>query len=46
MRTSHSLPRLTWPAPDDRVESLLFATVQVLMFACTVLFAVQMLATA
>ena len=46
MFTERTLARLSWRAPAQRLESLLFGAIQVVIFAGTVLVAAQILVTA
>ena len=46
MFTERMLARLSWRAPEQRLESLLFGAVQAIIFAGTLRVAMQILATA
>jgi hypothetical protein len=46
MFTDRTLARLSWRAPEQLLESLLFGAVQVVILGGTVLVAVQILAMA
>ena len=46
MFTERTLARLSWRAPEQRLESLLFGAVQVVIFAGTLLVAAQIVAAA
>ncbi|MGH8676506.1 MAG: hypothetical protein ACREVG_19635 [Burkholderiales bacterium] len=45
MLTERRLARLSWRAPEQRLESLAFGAVQLVIFAGTLLVAAQILAT-
>jgi hypothetical protein len=46
MFTDRTQASVSWPAPEQRLESLLFGAVQFVILAGTVLVAVQILVTA
>jgi len=45
MFTKRTLARLSWLAPEQRLESLLFGAVQAMLFTGTLLLAAQILPT-
>jgi len=45
MFTDRNLARMSWLAPEQRLESFLFGAVQMMIFAGTLLVAAQILVT-